>query len=229
MPEQGNSMSGKRITFAIAGLGLLSTLIVVNAVYWQDGRHPAPIGLARVHKTQSPMRDAMKDDYTAKMVVRQFTSSTGKSQAGRHGKLIAEIQRELKRSGFYSGGVDGIHGAMTRRAIIAYQQRAGIKATGKPSKELLGQLRFSRMLNSSSARNSAKAGAAPDKTVELVQSGLAELGYAPGPVDGILGADTRQAIREFERDRGIKVTGTVSARLIKELRKVTGISVLNAT
>ena len=116
---------------------------------------------------------------------------------------------------------------MTRRAIIAYQRRAGVKATGRPSKELLGQLRFSRMLNSSSARKSAKA--APDKTVELVQSGLAELGYAPGPVDGILGADTRQAIREFERDRGIKVTGAVSVRLIKELRKVTGISVLNAT
>lgn len=57
--------------------------------------------------------------------------------------------------------------------------------------------------------------------------GLDELGYSPGPIDGSLGEQTKVAIRQFEVHRDLPVTGRVSARLIKELRKVTGTSVLS--
>jgi peptidoglycan hydrolase-like protein with peptidoglycan-binding domain len=62
----------------------------------------------------------------------------------------------------------------------------------------------------------------------LVQSGLSELGYSPGPVDGLLGDQTRDAIRKFERDRRLPASGEISVRLIDELRKITGLSVLSA-
>lgn len=73
-----------------------------------------------------------------------------------------------------------------------------------------------------------KLGAEPQIEVQLVQRGLSELGYSPGAVDGVLGEATRNAIREFEADRGLPVTGGVSASVIKELRKVTGISTLTS-
>ena len=49
--------------------------------------------------------------------------------------------------------------------------------------------------------------------IEDLQHALRELGYEPGPIDGILGTRTRAAIRAFQIDRGLPVTGEVSDNL----------------
>jgi peptidoglycan hydrolase-like protein with peptidoglycan-binding domain len=43
-----------------------------------------------------------------------------------------------------------------------------------------------------------------------IQAGLAELGYDPGPVDGLLGRKTRDAIMAFQKDQGLTVDGQYS-------------------
>ena len=67
---------------------------------------------------------------------------------------------------------------------------------------------------STSAARAPKTGAesARDRIANL-QRALRRLGYDPGPVDGILGARTRAAIRAFQADAGLPVTGQVSERL----------------
>ncbi len=50
-----------------------------------------------------------------------------------------------------------------------------------------------------------------------VQTGLARLGYRPGPQDGVLGPRTRSAIRAFEADHGLEVTGAVYKTLYEDL------------
>lgn len=45
------------------------------------------------------------------------------------------------------------------------------------------------------------------KTVTEAQQALKEAGFDPGAPDGVLGPQTRQAIRDFQRDRGLRVTG----------------------
>jgi peptidoglycan hydrolase-like protein with peptidoglycan-binding domain len=50
-----------------------------------------------------------------------------------------------------------------------------------------------------------------------IQRRLAELGYKPGPVDGLVGPRTRAAIRAFERDHGLAETGQASPEVIAEL------------
>ena len=59
------------------------------------------------------------------------------------------------------------------------------------------------------------AGDADDTGARIanLQRALRRLGYDPGPVDGILGARTRGAIRAFQADAGLPVTGQVSERL----------------
>ena len=59
---------------------------------------------------------------------------------------------------------------------------------------------------------SAWAESTPDRIANL-QRALHRLGYDPGPVDGIPGARTRAAIRAFQADAGLPVTGQVSERL----------------
>lgn len=52
------------------------------------------------------------------------------------------------------------------------------------------------------------AAAAPDRDRRLVagtQSGLRDMGYDPGPVDGILGPRTRAAIRAYQKDHRLPV------------------------
>jgi putative peptidoglycan binding protein len=43
----------------------------------------------------------------------------------------------------------------------------------------------------------------------MVEEALAGNGYDPGSVDGVVDLDTRQAIREFQRDNSLVVTGNV--------------------
>ncbi|MEF2550892.1 efflux RND transporter periplasmic adaptor subunit [Aurantimonas sp. A2-1-M11] len=52
-----------------------------------------------------------------------------------------------------------------------------------------------------------------DLPVRVLQQRLATLGYSPGVVDGVLGASTRSAIRDYQRDNGMEVTGEVTPAL----------------
>ncbi len=51
-----------------------------------------------------------------------------------------------------------------------------------------------------------------------VQKALDDLGYDPGPIDGVLGKRTRRAISAFQKDRGLNQTGTLSTELSSELQ-----------
>jgi len=54
---------------------------------------------------------------------------------------IVQLQTLLTAQGFSTGGTDGVAGAKTRSAIIAYQRSRGIEADGFPSSALLSRLR----------------------------------------------------------------------------------------
>jgi len=49
----------------------------------------------------------------------------------------------------------------------------------------------------------------PDRVVVNVQSQLQRDGYYNGPIDGVLGRNTRQAIAAFQADHGLAVTSSV--------------------
>src|SRR5262245_30119867 len=56
-------------------------------------------------------------------------------------------------------------------------------------------------------------------TVRFVQNSLQRLGYDTGRADGALGKRTAAAIRKYEKDNGMHVTGKVSEALIASLQK----------
>ncbi len=53
--------------------------------------------------------------------------------------------------------------------------------------------------------------------VSRVQNSLSALGFDPGPVDGVVGAKTRGAIRSYQRSVGLGEDGRISDALIRRL------------
>jgi lytic murein transglycosylase len=55
------------------------------------------------------------------------------------------------------------------------------------------------------------------------QAALAQLGYNPGPIDGVVGAGTRTALRQWQAARGRPADGYLDAPTIAALRREAGI------
>ncbi len=55
--------------------------------------------------------------------------------------------------------------------------------------------------------------------VEELQTLLRQQGYNPGPVDGRLGRRTREAVKQFQKDYNLKVTGFVDNKTWKKLHE----------
>lgn len=138
--------------------------------------------------------------------------------------MVEAVQRELALSGFYTGPVDGLQGRRTKTSIAAYQQANGLDPTGEASEELIDHIRLTREIVAASGMVDEKGVPQSSDPIRRVQTVLAELGYLPGTIDGFLGQQTRDAIRQFERDRHLPVTGDVTEALMSELAKTSGTS-----
>ena len=53
--------------------------------------------------------------------------------------------------------------------------------------------------------------------VSRVQGRLAELGYEPGPIDGLIGRKTRGAVRRFQEDAGLPANGRITEAVMARL------------
>ncbi len=53
---------------------------------------------------------------------------------------VRDVQRELARLGYYTGGVDGQVGPLTRQAVRDFQQAAGLPQTGRIEPTLVAEL-----------------------------------------------------------------------------------------
>jgi hypothetical protein len=53
--------------------------------------------------------------------------------------------------------------------------------------------------------------------IKAVQQALKDKGHDPGPIDGVMGARTKEAIKAFQSASNIEATGTLDARTAQEL------------
>jgi hypothetical protein len=57
----------------------------------------------------------------------------------------------------------------------------------------------------------------PDEVIANVQTQLSNEGYYEGPIDGILGPDTRAAIADYQADHGLAVTASIDEPTVESL------------
>ncbi len=53
--------------------------------------------------------------------------------------------------------------------------------------------------------------------VRKLQQALQEQGVDPGPIDGVVGPETREALREFQQEEGLAATGQIDQQTIEAL------------
>ncbi|MFN3868786.1 MAG: peptidoglycan-binding domain-containing protein [Hyphomicrobiaceae bacterium] len=152
--------------------------------------------------------------------------SSASEPASDPARTIRAVQQALAVRGYYTGVADGVLGLATRAAIMDFEQENGQPLTGEASPAVLksvamaprrGEIRAAGVTMANDQRPSAEA----EGVIRTVQQSLDRLGYRPGPADGRMGEATAAAIRAFEADQSLDVTGRVYAELVLRLAERT--------
>ncbi len=216
------------LVMATAAVGAIFS----NALFMQSGPHPAPIFAARPLMTAMPPAAATPPAIATRPVAVEpvrIANPPAAAPVRNRVQLIAEIQRELTRRGFYDGVADGVWGAKTDAGARDFLQAAGIRMNPDVSEELLRTIQGSPSKAVSAAAVSAPARndpiadlIAPSKRVLAIQRALSDFGYGQIKQTGAYDPETRTAIEKFERDHRLPVTGQISDRFVRELAAMTG-------
>jgi peptidoglycan hydrolase-like protein with peptidoglycan-binding domain len=211
-----------RLVF-LAFLGLTGA-IIYNALYLQDLRGTAAVtasGQAVLPPDRRPPIEVVK--------LPPVSTDLPPLEAGEGGSqlLVRAVQRELAARGFEVGPEDGKPNEKTQAAISSYEKAHGLPVTGVATDELLRHILLGDSMQqpagaTGSVDKNAGGKTKEDSAIKAVQQVLADLGYAPGPVDGALGDATTRAIIAFQKDRKIAQSGRITPPLLAELKRVTG-------
>jgi peptidoglycan hydrolase-like protein with peptidoglycan-binding domain len=234
------SLFPARLVF-LAFIGLTGG-IIYNALYLQDLHNTAgPSAIVTPEAASQPAPHELNNDAAP-----QGAASQGPALAGAPAlppvrtdlatpreqqvpeQLVKAVQRELDARGYNAGPPDGKLRDETRSAISSFEKDHGLTVTGMPADDLLREILLGDAVKSGATtgtlgpRDPDAASTKGSATVRAVQQILADLGYAPGPIDGAVGSATERAISAFQRDRKIVVSGRISPELLGEIKRVTG-------
>ena len=226
-------------------------LILVNTLFLQPGPHPAPMVKSSVaaimppspvqsptlaSAASTPVPSARPQEAPAPKAEQPRATTAALAPAAPatppRTAVVADIQRELSRRGFYDGVVDGRYGPRTDASIRDFEQAAGLRPSAEPNEALLRSIRNSPVRSKSALRPPAPIPPAkpdpigdliaPSKQVIAVQRALSEFGYGQIKPTGTVDPETQSAIQKFERERKLPVTGQLSHRVVRELAALTG-------
>lgn len=155
-----------------------------------------------------------------------IAQASGLLGLGDSGNSVALLQTQLASLGFYQGSIDGEFGSQTEAAVIQFQTSQGLTPDGIVGPQTIAAL--DRAFNSASpiVTNPVPLpepiGQVPSAPVNSVQGGrfsvielqrrLQARGFYQGAIDGILGSQTRAAIRAAQRAYGLEADDIVNGR-----------------
>jgi len=120
---------------------------------------------------------------------------------------IVQIQQRLTELGYDCGPIDGIYGSYTQNAIMAFQSDYGLYVDGIVGPVTLEALFGKSQIDETQSQPEPKNSNYEDNDIAQIQQRLTELGYDCGPIDGIYGSYTQNAIMAFQNDYDLYVDG----------------------
>jgi peptidoglycan hydrolase-like protein with peptidoglycan-binding domain len=230
----------------LAGLAcVFGGAIVFNAVVLQNEKHPSPLFRTVAKAPEIFPVPPMRPESNPAVRSAAFTPApmnaakpapTDKSKSAPQAAaaetsdaLMAEIQRELGKRGYYKGDADGRTGPMTTQAIRDFQFAQRIAVDGRPSEALLRDVQASKVTMKDELLDLVKRTATTEdkttRTISDVQRALNKAGYGPLVADGQMGPSTKQALAKFEADKKLPPRGEPKGPVLKVLASASGIPI----
>lgn len=149
---------------------------------------------------------------SAAIPLNDYTSNYVYLSRGSRGSAVTRLQSRLAALGYYYGSLDGIYGSATQTAVRRFQSRNGISATGAADVNTQTVLFGSGAIANGSSGGSSVGYVymqygSRGTAVTRLQQALKDKGYLKGKVDGIYGDQTYDAVKAFQRAKGLAVDG----------------------
>jgi peptidoglycan hydrolase-like protein with peptidoglycan-binding domain len=128
---------------------------------------------------------------------------------------VAQIQHLLREQGHYEGQIDGVWGEATARAANEFRKAQSLEANAGLDIALLRALNALRsdvpkLASASTSHTEGVPLQAGPVAIRALQRELADQGHEAGAIDGVWGENTRQALRDFQREHDLESTGTLT-------------------
>jgi peptidoglycan hydrolase-like protein with peptidoglycan-binding domain len=146
-------------TLVVVGMSVGIVSASSNALYMQNGHHPAPLFGERAMVTSAVPPQPQKIVATPKPVVQRVAKPVlmppvlPVAPAPHTQKAVAEIthaeikalQEKLKAFGFYTGDADGYYGPNTANAIRAFETYRGLPSVGALTPQIMATIKGAKL------------------------------------------------------------------------------------
>ncbi len=241
--ERKKALSSAGTTATTADSSDVATIKSVQTMLKELGYYTGEITGKVGNKTEAAIKKFQKEyDLTAdgvagpstiarlKSVYADKGGSTGSSSSGSGLKLgssgtkVRDLQQDLTTLGYYWADITGNFGSKTEAAVKNFQQKNNLTADGVAGSKTLSAIA------SAVARKggtSASSGYPSGTTLKLnsqgtsvtqLQTDLKQLGYYYGSITGNFGDKTEDAVKEFQKDKGLPADGVAGSRTLAAVK-----------
>ena len=136
------------------------------------------------------------------------------------GTKVSQLQTDLKQLGYYYAEITGNFGEKTEAAVKAFQKAKGLTADGVAGTKTLNAIAAAVDKAGGSSSGSSSTNMKLGSTgaaVSALQQNLTTLGYYYGDVTGHYGNLTQQAVKKFQKAKGLTQDGVASTATLNAI------------
>ncbi len=212
---------------AMSTVALVAFAVVgVNAAYLQPGAHPAPLLSTRGEAPAQPLpaEPSFRSQRPITMAPAPAVRPVGNDGTTASIRQQQDTIASLLTRPPYTVPAPIPRPAFSNRAPVSAAPARPVEtiAVNDPIGALLAPVVAANPTNGTNQPLPAAEIRSSQPVVAAVQAILAEMGYAPGSIDGVIGPSTEEAIRRFQLRRALEPNGQINADLLREIERVTG-------
>ncbi len=150
------------------------------------------------------------------------SSSGGGLRLNSSGTDVRNLQQDLTTLGYYWAEITGNFGEKTRDAVKRFQEKNNLAADGVAGSDTLNAINAALKKAGYSSSSTVPTGTSlslnmKNDAVLALQKALAALGYYDGELTGNFGNKTEDAVKKFQRSRGITADGIAGPKTLEAI------------